>query len=194
MKAFVKPLAVAFFSLMAVSQTPAKDAVDEEKLTEQANQIVQQFAGQLKPKLKAAIQSGGLVHAIDVCSVEAPKIAQQMSAETGWSVKRVSLKARNQSSAIPDAFEKKVLESFDARLKAGEPAAGLQYSALADGEFRYLRAQPVEAVCLNCHGVTLQEDVKKALATHYPEDSATGYALGDVRGAFSLKTKNVSQP
>lgn len=186
MKAFAKPFSVVLLSLIAVSQTHAKDAVDEEKLTAEANQIVQQFAGQLKPKLKAAIQSGGLVHAIDVCSVEAPKIAKQMSADTGWSVKRVSLKARNQSSAIPDAFEKKVLESFDARLKAGESAAELQYSALADGEFRYLRAQPVEAVCLNCHGVTLQDNVKQALAKHYPEDSATGYSLGDIRGAFSL--------
>ena len=74
-----------------------------------------QFGGLLKPKLKGAIQSGGLVHAIDVCSVEAPKIAKNLSVKTGWDIKRVSLRARNTTSATPDSFEKKILEQFDER-------------------------------------------------------------------------------
>ncbi len=151
----------------------------------QANTIVKQFAGKLKPKLKQAIQSGGFEHAINVCAKEAPAIAKQLSEETGWSVKRVSLKPRN-PNAEPNHFERKVLTAFDARQKLGEPVSQLTYSVKDNEGFHFMKAQPVEAVCLNCHGTNIALNIKQALAKHYPNDIATGYSLGEVRGAFSL--------
>ena len=50
-----------------------------------------------------------------------------------------------------------------------------------------LIAQPVQPVCLTCHGKRLAGDVRTAIAEHYPDDRATGYALGDVRGAIYLR-------
>lgn len=161
-----------------VESTSALDA--------EAVQIVKAFAGKLKPTLKSAIQTGGFVHAIDVCSDEAPKIAASLSAETGWDVKRVSLKARNKTSATPDTFERMVLEQFDERQVKGEPASGMMFSDVVGSDYRFMKAQGAEGLCLNCHGDSLQPDVKNALAERYPEDMATGYSLGQIRGAFSL--------
>ncbi len=174
---------LASFATIAASQAFAEN--HRLALEVQANAIVKEFAGQLKPKLKQAIQTGGFEHAINVCAKEAPAIAKQLSDETGWSVKRVSLKPRN-PNAKPNHFELKVLTSFDARQKLGEPADQLTYSVKDAEGFRYMKAVPVEAICLNCHGTEIPPNVRKALANNYPDDMATGYSLGEIRGAFSL--------
>jgi hypothetical protein len=56
----------------------------------------------------------------------------------------------------------------------------------ADRRFRYLRAIPTAPMCLSCHGSNIAPDVAKAIAAHYPADKATGFAAGDMRGAFSI--------
>ncbi|MCA1791466.1 MAG: DUF3365 domain-containing protein, partial [Thioalkalivibrio sp.] len=40
--------------------------------------------------------------------------------------------------------------------------------------------------CLTCHGSDVGGDIKHALERLYPDDQATGYAEGDVRGAFTI--------
>ena len=160
--------------------------VDQTKLKEEAIGIVKKFGGSLKPELKKAIQAGGPAHAIAVCSDKAPEIAKNLSNETGWKVKRVSLKPRNATSAIPDAWEQKVLQAFDERQAGGESAAKMAYAEVVDGQFRFMKAQGVEAVCMNCHAAEVKPEVAAALAEKYPADKARGYTLGQIRGAFSL--------
>ena len=155
-------------------------------LKKEAVEIVMKFGGTLKPQLKQALESGGPVNAIEVCSKKAPEIAQQLSSETGWSVKRVSLKPRNSKSAIPDAWEEKVLKEFDERQAKGESADTIAKGEIVDGRFRFMKAQGVEAVCLNCHAADIKPEVADALKKHYPDDKARGYSLGQIRGAFSL--------
>lgn len=174
---------LAAFAILYSNQAAAEE--HRLALEVQANTIVKQFAGELKPALKNAIQSGGFEHAIDVCAKKAPAIAKALSEETGWQVKRVSLKPRN-PNAKPNHFEEKVLTSFDARQKLGEPANQLVYSVKDEDGFHFMKAIPVEAVCLNCHGTNVSPTVLKAIATHYPNDMATGYSLNEIRGAFSL--------
>ncbi|MBG57042.1 MAG: DUF3365 domain-containing protein [Porticoccus sp.] len=154
-------------------------------LEQQAENIVKQFAGSLQPRLLEAIQTGGPVEAISVCATAAPEIANRLNRETGWSVKRVSLKARNKS-AEPDHWERNTLLHFESRLAAGEMPAQLTQAEQVDGRFRYMKAQIVQPLCLNCHGSALDPDVAQALKNHYPDDAATGYQLGEIRGAFSL--------
>jgi len=171
--------------LLSLQPLPAAD-VDSAKLKQEAIGIVKEFGGSLKPELKQAIQVGGPAHAISVCAEKAPAIAQRLSNETGWIVKRVSLKARNSQSAIPDAWEMKVLKQFDQRQANGESASQMAYSEVVDDKFRFMKAQGVEAVCLNCHASEIKPDVEAALKENYPEDKALGYTLGQIRGAFSL--------
>ncbi len=167
-------------------QATAGELMSKSELEAEATNIVKTFGGMLKPKLKEAIQTGGLKHAINICSMEAPRIAKNLSEETGWSVKRVSLKPRNNSSAVPDTFERKVLEQFNERQIKGESSSVITFSEIVGNKFRFMKAQGVESVCLNCHGKSIHPDVKKAISKLYPEDAATGYSLGQIRGAFSL--------
>jgi hypothetical protein len=179
------PAALGIPFLLSLQTLPAAD-VDQAQLKQEAIGIVKQFGGALKPELKKAIQSGGPAYAISVCADKAPSIAQSLSSETGWRVKRVSLKARNHETAMPDAWEKKVLEQFDQRQANGESPAKMAYAEVVDGSFRFMKAQGVEPVCLGCHAAEIKPEVEAALKESYPQDMARGYTLGQVRGAFSL--------
>lgn len=172
-------------SLGTLAQEPAGQS-DEQ----QARSLARQFVGQLKPQLKQAMNKGGPRHAIEVCARVAPSIADSLSAESGWLVKRVSLKSRNASRAEPDKWEQNVLFEFNRRQAEGEDAADLSFGEVVGGQYRYMQAQGVEPLCLLCHGKGLSDEVEATLDEYYPDDWATGYSLGQVRGAISL-SKNL---
>jgi len=178
-------LSTIVFSML-FNQTKANELSVELQSTAEARNIAKSFGGMLKPKLKTAIQTDGLQHAINVCAIEAPKIAKELSEKTGWSVKRVSLKPRNKNSASPDTFERMILEQFDRNQVEGKSSKTIEHAEIVGNQFRYMKAQMVEGVCLNCHGGAISPDTKEAIKKQYPEDIAMGYSLGQIRGAFSL--------
>ncbi len=173
-------------ALLMCSYSTLAQTTDTKALKAQAITIVKQFGGTLKPQLKKALNEGGVKHAIEVCSVQAPNIAKELSLTTQWQVKRVSLRARNKQSATPDTWEEATLKSFNQRQQQGEKAQTIAKAEIVNNEFRFMKAQGVEPLCLTCHGTKLSDEAKAALAQYYPEDQATGYALGEIRGAFSL--------
>lgn len=186
-----KTLALATLSsgLLLSNQVYAHQHQAQENYLKEAQGLVKQFGGQLKPALKQAMKSGGPVAAVEVCKTKAPAIAAQIAKESGWNVTRVSLKPRG-ANATADAWETQVLKDFDAKKMAGNSPKTMQYSEVIKSgkgaQFRYMKAVGVEGVCLNCHGQKIAEPVKQALAKYYPNDTATGYQLGDIRGAFSF--------
>lgn len=150
-------------------------------------------ATSLPPKLLTALQQEisrtGPEGAISVCKDMAPKMGSEVSKETGWKIKRVSLKPRNETRAIPDAWEKAALEDFDKRAAAGESPANLEKGEKVGSEYRYVKALPVQGLCLSCHGQNekLNPAVKASLAQHYPNDKGTGYSEGQIRGVISVR-------
>lgn len=169
-------------ALLLAQSSHAQDST----LQTEASSLAGEFVSRLQPQLKQALQAGGPVNAISVCSQQAPLIADSMSKESGWMVKRVSLKSRNATRAQPDTWEAAVLSQFDRRQAAGEDAAQIRYSETTPSHFRYMQAQGAQGVCLLCHGENLSAEVKVALDQYYPDDLATGYSLGQIRGAISL--------
>ena len=163
-------------------------ASDEALLTE-----ARKVATTLPPKLIVALQDeikkSGPEGAIPVCKDMAPKMAGEISQQTGWKIKRVSLKARNDARAIPDAWEKAALEDFDKRAAAGESPAKLETGEKIGNEYRFVKALPVQALCLSCHGPVdqLSPAIKAAIGQNYPNDRATGYAEGQIRGVISVR-------
>jgi hypothetical protein len=172
---------------MALLASCSSRAVNQADLESQAREITQQFTATLLPTLQQALADGGPVRGIEVCSTRAPEIADALAAGSSWAVTRVSLNPRNNLRAIPDSWERGVLKQFEDRQKEGATGAELNQSGIVDGEFRYMQAQLAMPLCLTCHGSNLAADVSAALRQYYPDDLATGYAAGDVRGAISLR-------
>lgn len=148
------------------------------------------------PKLLAVLQEeiarGGPEGAIAVCREQAPALARAASEQTGWTVRRVSLRNRN-PKAVPDAWERAALEDFDRRAAAKESAATLERAEITQENGqpvqRYMRALPTLPLCTQCHGAAdkLSPAVAARLKALYPDDRATGYAVGDIRGAMTLR-------
>ncbi|MDA0273166.1 MAG: DUF3365 domain-containing protein [Proteobacteria bacterium] len=172
---------IAGLFLIAVVAYP----VMGDSLDDTASVLVQRFGSQLKPALLQAMSAGGPTQAIPVCAEKAPAISRALSEESGWHITRVSLKARN-PTAVPDTFERQVLEDFRQRSQAGETPGQLKHSESVDGQFRYMQAQLTEGICLTCHGTEIESGLKDMISAKYPNDQATGFLLGDVRGAISL--------
>ena len=184
----MKSLLIAAIAVIAPLVTPAANAGDDAMLGE-ARKVATTLPPKLLASLQEEIKKSGPEGAIPVCKDMAPKMAGEISQQTGWKIKRVSLKARNEARATPDAWEKAALEDFDKRAAAGESPAQLEKGEKVGNEYRYVKALPVQPLCLQCHGPAdqISPAVKSVLGTHYPNDHATGYSVGQIRGAISVR-------
>lgn len=149
------------------------------------------------PKVVAMMQETvaekGATDAIPVCKEKAPQLLKEQAAKTGWDMRRVSLRTRNPERGTPDVWEARQLADFNIRAANGEKVETLETGEVVteNGKqvYRYIRAIPVGDVCLKCHGPVEQIDagLKSQLARSYPQDSAFGYAKGQIRGALTVK-------
>ena len=158
-----------------------------------AKAAIMELAAALQSELKAAMQTGGPVAAIGVCNTQAMPITQKVAAEQGLRLSRVSLNNRNPAN-LPNEWQTTVLKDFEQKKAEGKDIGSLAWSETVnvDGEqeFRFMKAIPTNAVCLNCHGTELSPEVSQVLTGLYPMDRATGYKKGDIRGAFVATRKS----
>jgi len=154
------------------------------ELEQVAKQKIGAFSTELKATLKQAISLGGPAQGIMACREQAPLIAAKHSVD-GWQIGRRSDKNRN-SENKPDLWEQQQLAKFAAAITAGTDPAGLSSSEKNTTEFRFAKPILMDTMCLACHGSYLGEDVKSALKQHYPQDLATGFTPGELRGVFSV--------
>jgi len=170
------------------------DAVTQQRMLEEARATSTEYMQSLGAVLKQQLQSGGPESAVAVCKEVAPAMSAQYSNEKKV-VKRVSLKHRNPTLGLPDRWEQQQLQAFEASAVAGKPVKEIETYAVTndtDGRwFRYMKAIPTQAVCLQCHGANAQikPSIQAMLKQHYPNDLATGYKEGDIRGAMVVKLK-----
>ncbi|TVT58963.1 MAG: DUF3365 domain-containing protein [Azoarcus sp. PHD] len=176
--------------LLALSASHA--VADETALLAEARGVASSIPPKLIAVLQGEIAKGGPEGAIGVCRDKAPQMAKAASEQTGWNIRRVSLKNRN-PKAVPDAWERAALEAFDRRAAAGEAPATLEKGeVVVEGgvkSYRYMKALPTQALCLSCHGSDTDIDpaVRTKLQALYPDDQATGYAVGEIRGAMTIR-------
>ena len=143
--------------------------------------------------MQDAVAEKGVAGAIPVCKEQAPELIKAKRQETGWDIRRVSLKTRNAERGTPDLWEVRQLADFNIRAALGEKIDTMEKSEIVniDGKqvFRYMKALPVGDVCLKCHGAVdaMDAGLKAKLAESYPHDQATGYSKGQVRGALTVK-------
>ena len=168
-------------------QTPDPMQVDEMRAATKT------LATQLGGTLKQEMAAHGPEAAVGVCKEMAPKIAADLSKQTGWKVARVGTRVRNTETGTPDAWDTKALTVFAERIKQGEKAEAMELAEVVvepSGPFlRYAKAVAIQPPCLICHGSPddIPKGVRARLQSEYPMDQATGYRLGELRGAVVVK-------
>ena len=175
-----------FFTAQSFAQNEAAKA-EKMKAVQEAKKITMAFGGALKKELITAMKAGGPSNALDVCNTQAMPITMQASTDHNAIVSRVSLKNRNPNN-VPNEWQKKVLEEFDARSAKGESIKSMAFSKIVEENgkksLHFMKALPTEGACLLCHGKNISKNVQAKLNKLYPDDKAVGYELGQVRGAI----------
>jgi len=143
----------------------------------------------LREKVKASMAEVGPSGTVAVCYYQAQALAGEVSANEGVTVRRTSLRIRNPRNA-PDPYEKQLLARLETLHREGNLPAEVFEEQVTDGRrvYRYAKPLLVEPMCLTCHGrgEEIPEGVRRELEVRYPDDAATGYRPGDLRGIVSV--------
>ncbi|MGR8921910.1 MAG: Tll0287-like domain-containing protein [Gammaproteobacteria bacterium] len=137
--------------------------------------------GEFKRSLMQALQVGmasGIAPAIEACRVAAPELAASLGGE-GVRIGRSSHRLRNPDNA-PPAWLVPLMDAYLADADDRRP----RQVALPDGRTGYTEPILLKPMCVTCHGERLAPDVAEAIAVRYPEDAATGFKAGELRGVF----------
>ena len=106
---------------------------------------------------------------------------------------RVGTRVRNSQMGVPNAWQKEALAQFDTRLAQGEKPANLEFWQVVETtsgkrELHYAKAIMVQPQCLACHGQAqdISAPMAEKIKQEYPDDQATGYSAGKLRGAVVI--------
>lgn len=138
-----------------------------------AQAAAQALGARLLDRLQEAL-SAGPGAGIEVCNAEAAGLTEAVGREHGVRIGRTAQRLRNPANAPPPWAAAHVGASGDAP----------RFEPLADGGLRALLPIRLQPLCVTCHGpeAQLAPEVRQVLAVRYPDDRATGFAPGDLRG------------
>lgn len=143
-----------------------------------------------KKALQQAVKGGlaeGPAEAIRVCRVKAPGIADALSVD-GVRMGRSSHKLRNPANMAPD-WVGPIMQAYLDDASSREPRA----VKLDGNRWSYVEPIVAQPLCLTCHGSELAPEVAAQISELYPEDMATGFEAGDLRGVFWLEFPGEAQ-
>ena len=140
----------------------------------------------LKGELVKTMKAEGPTAALQVCATDAQALTASVAANAGVKVGRSSLRLRNPSDAGPNWVADWLKQQGE---RSATEVEGMATTAERDDGTSVVRALApiaIEAPCLVCHGPDegRSAELSAILADKYPGDKATGYALGDLRGAI----------
>ncbi len=170
---------------VGLSETAERSALEQGSIISDAA-----FQG-LSVRLQQAIKEGGPAHAVEFCSLNALSIVDSLSTAHGAHIRRTSDRVRSPLDK-PDIKEERMMQAMLAEWKAGSKATEIPARVVAyDDSIAYYRPIFISsAACLQCHGSpseTMDASTVDAIAERDPDDKAIGYALGDLRGMWSVR-------
>jgi hypothetical protein len=131
---------------------------------------------ELLTRLLAAMSNGGPAKAIEVCSKLAPKLAKDVGEQHHVSIGRTAIRLRNENNR-PPAWAEPLLKDLPTKPVVQD---------LENGSTGVLFPILLKVQCLTCHGPDekIAAEIRTELARLYPNDKATGFQEGDLRGWF----------
>ncbi len=134
-------------------------------------------------QVSSAIQKGGTDYAITYCNENAMQLTDSVAQKYHTNIQRLSDKNRNPKNAM-------VLEEDKVAWEKIKQLKTHFIQVYNKGETYYYKpiamAMPT---CLKCHGT--QKDIplstQQLIRTNYPNDKATNYTLGELRGMWKIQ-------
>lgn len=184
-------LVVALRGIVA-AQSQLPDTTGTTLALQQSRGATKELLLSLRRTLESHLAAGGPAHAVAVCADTAQVMTEAIGKKYALDIHRVSDRWRNPLDE-PDAFERSVLKRFSDALRETTLTEASEHSevVLEDGRrvLRYMKPIRIQGTCTACHGEPSRLDpaVMEVIRNLYPDDRATGYAPGDLRGAVSTR-------
>ncbi len=166
-----------------------KQEIDQKTYAKKGKAIAQATFKVFKKNIEAIAQTNGLPAVVNFCQHSALKITDSMSKANNVIIKRTSNKIRNMKNA-PDSDQKLVIDSY---LRTQEKQNNqMEPIVMTDdkGFVHFYAPIKIKKACLKCHG-TPEKDISapilKMIKEHYPNDKATGFREGELRGIWDIK-------
>jgi hypothetical protein len=164
---------------------PAVDTAARDSALVRAKLAADDLGRDLMGLLLGALEREGPAGAIAFCA-DSAQVRTARHAAQGVAVRRVGTRLRNPANAAADSAEAAILARLAEAHAAGAAPAEVVEELDGPGGREVLYARPILVAerCTACHGDPAGFDpvVRQVLADRYPQDAATGYAPGDLRG------------
>jgi hypothetical protein len=176
----------------SATATAAQSALSSELETEvrqRGQALVGQAFGVLSSRLGRVIAESGVPGAIEFCSVHAISLTTSVGTTNQVTLRLLTQRPRNPGNrAEGQALD--ILRQFDSALQAGTAPEPQVVAHTPETVTFYAPIMLAMPLCLNCHGQPgsdIKPEVDAALSRIYPQDEATGFRIGQLRGAWSVE-------
>lgn len=145
----------------------------------------------LSGELKSQIVEGGPIHAIPFCNEQAIPLTDSLASSYNAKIERVAVDYRNPRNRAV-GFDTDVYMSYSAQLSDGKMVKPKLHSN-EDGQTVFYAPIVLKAQCVVCHGEPIEEISEETLvkiSELYPDDLATGFSEGDLRGLWKITFNN----
>lgn len=154
-------------------------------LSKLGDSIATEVQNTLLKNVSNAIEKGGTDYAVEYCNLKALPLTDSISQKHQVKIQRLSNKNRNPNNAIETAIDQKAWKHIQSQKSS---------TILQDHQGKVYYYKPIVAAmptCIKCHGTTedISENTQKIIAQQYPNDKATGYKTGDLRGMWKIEWK-----
>lgn len=154
----------------------------------QGQAIVAETFSLLSSNLQSAMSSGGVSNALPFCSVAAVPLTASLAGRHGVAVRRLTHKPRNPANRA-NAVESIILDHFRKSNAETNPPLPVVTNLNATTLSYFAPIVLNNELCLRCHGeagVDIMPEDLAIIQRLYPQDQATGFRLGDLRGAWRV--------
>ncbi len=154
-------------------------------LSQLGDSIATEMQNTLLKNVSNAIEKGGTDYAVEYCNLKALPLTDSISQKHQVKIQRLSNKNRNPSNEIENAIDQLAWEHIQSQKSS---------TIQQDNQGKVYYYKPIVAAmptCIKCHGTTedISESTQKIIAHKYPNDKATGYQTGDLRGMWKIQLK-----
>ncbi len=187
-RSFIAICAIVLLTGTALNASEKETVI---QIKQEGIKYIKMLGGALKKEVKAKMKedpSGSL--AMGFCSQKAEEITKDVNKKipSYAHVRRTSLKVRNEANK-PDSIDKVIMNEYQENIQKNTFKPNDIKVVNIGNVYRVYKPLLTKKMCLKCHGENISNDIKAVIKNVYPNDKATGFKEGDLRGVIVAQIK-----
>lgn len=162
--------------------------IDTTAVVKAGQEITQASFQTLSSNLQKAMSEGGVSNALEFCNVKAMPLTDFLALHYGIELRRASHQPRNPVNQA-DSLEMAAIKEYIREIEQGRELKPVTYAR--DKTITYHAPIRIQGqLCLSCHGnpgTDITQSDFETIQELYPEDEATGFEVGELRGIWSIQ-------